>query len=111
MENQNQTPSIEEQLALANAKLAALEETAVANEKALAEANAKISSLSIPTSADPAVVEKKELPLVKVGKETYRFTAAKFSVEGETYTAEQASANKELLTKLVEMGAGVIEKV
>lgn len=51
------------------------------------------------------------LPVVKHGKDKYQFTAAQFQLGGVGEVTEAKNATKDQIKQLVEMGAGVLEKI
>ncbi|MEO7176355.1 MAG: hypothetical protein ABI002_11235 [Saprospiraceae bacterium] len=59
----------------------------------------------------PQVAEQAPAKTFKVGKDEYRFTIPAFKWNGETVKSIDALNDKELLSDLVSIGAGVIERV
>lgn len=98
---------MEDKLAELTAKVEALEAIVVDKDAEISELSAKVENMSKPVAAPSK--GGSNLPEFTFDKKKYRFTAARFKLDGVVYTAADAVKDKDVLTKLVTIGAGVIK--
>ena len=93
----------EQKLAEAEALLKQLQAEKAEQEKVIAEQHEALKAAET-ASATPGIV-------VTHNKVQYQVIAPKFNFEGEDFESEDLKTNKELLKQLVEIKAGILQRI
>lgn len=119
-----QVTELQEQLATANEKSAALEAGITELEKKVAAQDEIITELEGKATEQEAVIVelnqkvseqdkavKADFPIVKIGKESFQIVIAKFHFNGEIFTAADVKKDPELAKALLEEKSGVLKTI
>lgn len=117
-----QVAELQEQLATANEKSEALEAGITELEKKVAAQDEIITELEGKATEQEAVIVelnqkvseqdkavKSELPVIKIGKESFQVVIPRFRFNGEVYTASDLKKDQELAKALLEEKSGVLK--